>query len=84
MLVWVLNQLLKELATDFFVGERGGGQQSKFAVGDVLNIPCSVGGVLDEPFTQPYRPASLHRLEPCPSYVARRRAGMATPLSWLS
>jgi hypothetical protein len=57
----------------------------------------AVAGVLDEPYSQltplsgvelPYRPASLHRLEPCPlskcpSYVACR-AGMATPLSWLS
>ncbi len=29
------------------------------------------------------RPASQHRLEPCPSYVAWR-SGMATSLSWLS
>jgi hypothetical protein len=52
----------------------------------------AVAGVLDEPYGQliplsgvelPYRPASLHRLEPCPSYVAWR-AGMDTPLSWLS
>ncbi len=49
-----------------------------------------VAGVLDEPFSQltppsgvAYRPASLRRLEPCPSYVAWR-AGMATPLSGLS
>ncbi len=52
----------------------------------------AVAGVLYEPSSQvtplsgvelPYRPASLHRLEPCPSYVAWR-AVMATPLSWLS
>jgi hypothetical protein len=52
----------------------------------------AVAGVLDEPYSPltplsgvelPYRPASLHRLEPCPSYVAWR-AGVDTPLSWLS
>jgi hypothetical protein len=49
MLVWVLNQLLRESASGFFVG--GGVHNKKIAVGDVLNIPCSVAGVLDEPFS---------------------------------
>jgi hypothetical protein len=48
MLVWVLNQLLWESATDFFVAE-GVGPQSKIA--------CSVAGVLDEPLSQLTRSA---------------------------
>ncbi len=54
----------------------------------------AMAGVLDETFSQltplsgvavqrRYRPACLHRLKPCPSCVAWR-AGMATPLCWLS
>jgi hypothetical protein len=51
-----------------------------------------VVGVLDEPYSQqtPFsgeavqaRQSTVHRLEPCPVYVAWR-AGMATPLSGLS
>jgi hypothetical protein len=50
----------------------------------------AMAGVLDEPYSQliplsgvAVQAHSLQRLEQCPSYVAWR-AGMPTPLSWLS